>query len=139
MIIKRVLPFTLFLVSFSRLFCQSLEGEWEGWYNINGTIKDTAIVKLQFRLNKDGTYDVYSFTRFRSDKSVCKMSYKMLSEHSIYLEENELIRTNKDSQDYLFQKMTLQFDNSFKWMRGKWSARDGKLKYTGYVAFTKKT
>lgn len=96
-------------------------------------------MKLQFHLNKDSTYDVYSFTKYKNNKSVCKMLYKMLNKHSIYLEEKELIRTNNNSIDYLFQKMTLEFESGFKSMKGKWLFKDGRLKYTGNVSFTKRT
>ena len=138
MIIQRVLFVAFYVVSFSPSSSQSLEGEWEGWYSLNNYAKDTALIKLQFHFNKDSTYDVYSFTKFKNDKTVCKMSYKMLHNRTIYLEENELVRTNNNSIDYLFQKMTLKFDPTSKSMQGKWSSKMGKVKYTGSVSFSKK-
>jgi hypothetical protein len=41
------------LLSLSGTYSQSLEGKWEGWYTFNNYKKDTAIIKLQFELNKD--------------------------------------------------------------------------------------
>jgi len=142
----RILLLLICLAFFSRIFSQSLEGEWIGWYNYKDSPKDTVILKLQFQLNKDSTYSVYSFCRFKHEslggikyaRVVCKMSYKMLNRRSVYLEEVELISAENYSREILFQKTTLELDYNFRSMKGTWGNVDEKATSSGSVWFTKK-
>lgn len=117
---------------------QSLTGIWEGWFLSAGRRGDTAIMKLEFRLKSDSSYEVYSFTKDGDFKAVCKMSYKLLSKYSIYLEEVEMTRKNKPYYSSFFQKMQLDIEKDFKTMTGRWSFTVKLPKGNGKIYFRKK-
>lgn len=134
----RIILLFICLMIFQQAFSQSLSGEWEGWYTYKNNPNITVAIKLQFQLNKDSTYEVYSFTEYKKYKAACKMSYQILENNSIYLEETELVSANQKTNERLFQIMTLQLNNSFTSMKGDWAYKNGNPKHSGNVLLRKK-
>lgn len=100
---------------------------------------DTAVIKLDFRPQNDGTYEVYSFTSHRDLKVVCKVSYKMYGERLIYLRETEVVKINAVKKNVGLQNMKLTIAKDFKSMRGSWSYNEFKSKSGKKIYFVKKT
>jgi hypothetical protein len=135
---KYILILILTTTCILKSYSQDLTGIWDGWYLSPKNKKDTVIMKLDFRLNQDSTYDVYSFTKEGDVKSVCKMSYKFLNKNSIYLEEVQLVRTNKRDVNFKLQNMKLEIEKDFKTMSGRWTTNIKELGLKGAIYFSKK-
>lgn len=95
-------------------------------------------MKLNFSLKQDSTYDIYDFSKSGEFKAVCKMRYMLLSKNSIYLEETEVIRTNKPDRNITLQNMKLKIDKDFKTMSVRWSCNKKELRCDGAIYFFKK-
>jgi hypothetical protein len=135
---KYIIVLALCFANVVEIYSQSLIGIWEGWFLYSGNRKDTAIIKLDFRLNSDSTYDVYSFTYERDIKAVCKMTYRMLGPNSIYLEEVRTLKTNKQDRVGNFQTMNLKIGKEFKSMSGRWFCAMKELYCGGRIYFSRK-
>jgi len=99
---KTLSIFSLLILLFTHSFSQPLEGRWTGTFNydkrgspfINKYI--IAPIKLDFVLNIDSSYSVYSFTEGLDSRGgdtthVCAVFYRRINEDSIYLEEMRLV------------------------------------------------
>lgn len=81
-------------------------------------------IHLQFILNPDNSYGVYSYTYSNRKKPiVCKVHYEKISADSIYLEEFE---DTTDPANKSFQKIYLKIEQ-----RAKITLLTGKWKYAG--------
>ena len=135
---KYVIVLLLALTNVLETNSQSLAGVWEGWFLSPANKIDTLFMKLDFRLKNDSTYEVYNFTKEGDFKSVCKMSYKLLSKYSIYLEEVEVTRTNMSNRNINLQNMKLNIEKDFKTMAGRWFFNIKELRSKGEIYFRKK-
>jgi hypothetical protein len=142
---KIISTIVLFIFLSLRCFSQSLEGEWKGSYDIDldVPVSVTRPIKLYFVLNKDSSYNVYSYSKGqdldrRDTIIVCKVLYKKISEDSLYLEEIQVLKP-KNAAPSCFQKMYLKIkrkDRSIL-LEGTWQS-EKKCNSSGKIRFTKK-
>jgi len=100
-------------------------------------------IKLYFKLNKDSSYNVYSYSKGHDHKGrdtivVCKVLYERKSADSIYLEETQVLKP-KNAPSACFQKMYLKIrrEKNLSILEGTW--KTGKdCNSTGNIRFTKK-
>jgi len=125
-------------------FSQSLEGEWEGTYDIDFGLPDmfATPTKLVFVLDKDSSYKVYSYSKGKDINNrdtiiVCKVLYNRVSEDSLYLEETEVLKPAYAKQDCL-QKMKLRVKrrNRSIQLTGTWQSAECNTH--GQIRLTKK-
>ena len=104
----------------AKVRCQDLSGIWKGTY-VFGTVAFPSFMNniyLEFKLNEDSTYQVYSYTKTKyidgkDTAAVCKVTYKMKTNRTLILQETELI--SPDTLPRLcFQWFTLKIKQSEK-------------------------
>jgi len=147
---KTIFLFILFTLFGFGSYSQLLKGEWEGTYVTN---KTHYPIYLDFVLNSDSSYSVYSYSKgslrmikqentiqFQTDSVVvCKVYFKFLSPDSIYLEEIEVVEP-KNYADPCFQKMYLKIEIKADKIKllGTWKASKCSNKGSGEISFWKK-
>lgn len=116
---KKVLSIAVFLGAVSVTFSQSLVGKWRGTCSYSG---NTWLVKLQFILNADSSYSVYSFSEDHRSKVVCEVSYKFRKNNKISLEETKVIRTHPaiQKEHFSLQGFLLRISEDYQKMSGRW-------------------
>jgi len=147
----KILPL-LILITFLGLssYSQLLKGEWEGYYVLK---KIQHPIFLEFVLNTDSSYSVYSYSKgglrltnqgnkiyFKRDSVVvCKVYFKFLNADSIYLEEIEVIEPKSDIGS-CFQKMNLKIkiEPNKLLLVGNWSGTGCSHRSFGDITFWKK-
>jgi hypothetical protein len=128
-----------------------LEGEWKGecvtktWNLKPLTFIRSIPMRIKFVLNKDSSYSVFCYSQLQNnygpdaDSVVTKLNYRILSKHTIYLEEVEILEP-KDYPNECFQKMDLSIQvrkNSME-LNGNWHSDKGDCFYTGTIHLKKK-
>jgi hypothetical protein len=130
-------------------FSQSLEGEWKGSFTYGKRVYfsdyDMPVdisnsISLYFKLNKDSSYTVYSYSRGKDVAGkdtivVCKVLYRKTSPDSLYLEETEVLKP-ANAEAACFQKMYLKIKKEKKltvldgtWQTEKECKDSGKIKF----------
>lgn len=148
---KKILIIFLVICSSSYSHAQSLEGLWKGKYTVTEmqiapvvkTYNKQIPINLYFTLLKDSSYYVTSFSqgfnKYGQDTIVtCRVSYKLLEQDSIYLEEKEVILP-KNSPNIGFQNMRLRIDRrkDKTFLVGKWTYRTLLNDEGGEIIFLK--
>jgi hypothetical protein len=134
----------LFIFLFLSLPCfsQSLEGEWKGSFSteLDIPIDIPSPIKLYFKLNKDSSYTVYSYSKGHDQKGndtivVCKVLYQRTAADSLYLEET-LVLKPENARSSCFQKMYLSIkrEKAATILEGTWKTgnecnSNGKIKF----------
>ena len=131
----------IFLALFlgNNCFSQSLEGVWKGsWTYYYRSSKfpgrdfqtGNNPIKLQFVLNPDSSYSVYSFTKGLNSKGkdttfVRSVFYRKISEDSIYLEEIRIVKPENVPRGCM-QKMVLKRGKRKRsiTLEGTWDSRE---------------
>lgn len=123
-------------------YTQLLKGEWEGSFTQDG---NKWPIYLEFKLNADTTYSVYSYSKGLTIKGVdtvitCLVHYELISQDSLYLEEIEAIEPNKYLSATCFQKMFLQIKRYKKYIElvGEWESSPTHCNSSGKISFRKK-
>lgn len=142
---KFFLFINLFALSCFTGLSQSLAGEWSGSYTDDKydsyPLKEPRAIpiKLYFVLNKNSSYNVYSYSSGYDTTVVCEVEYKWIGEDSIYLKEKKILLPKKITPSN-FQKMFLKFHKkkNTMYLRGEWECVDGKTWGSGTIRFYKK-
>ncbi len=135
----------LFVLSFFTGSSQSLAGEWSGSFTDDKydsyPLKEPRIIpiKLYFVLNKDSSYNVYSYSSGYDTTVVSEVGYELIGEDSIYLEEKKVLLPKK-IEIGCFQKMFLKIHKKKNtiYLRGEWECINGKTWSSGTMRFSKK-
>jgi hypothetical protein len=142
---KAITTFILFIFLSFLSFSQSLEGEWKGSFTTEWDIPiDIASpIKLYFKINKDSSYAVYSYSKGHDVNGkdtivVCKVQYQRKSADSLYLEETQVLKP-KNATQACFQKMYLKIRREKKLtiLEGTWKS-EGDCNNSGNIKFIKK-
>jgi hypothetical protein len=134
------LIFFIFLSLLS--FSQSLEGEWKGSFSteLDIPIDIDSPIKLYFKLKKDSSYSVYSYSKGHDHKGkdtvvVCKVLYQRTTADSVYLEETEVLKP-ANASPACFQKMhlTIRREKRSTILEGTWKSGNpcnngGKIRF----------
>ena len=120
-------------------FSQNLEGKWHGHFSSNYSKIPNAIA-IDFVLQADSSFKVYSSLESPEGLIVCEMIYDLSRKNNLYLEEVELIRPRKSLYSN-FQKMYLTITVTGKgmFMEGRWKSVDEKRNYYGKISLKRKT
>ncbi len=124
--------------------CQLLQGQWEGVFKDNGI---RYPIYLEFILNSDSSYSVYSYSQpdaqrwpYKPNDSsvVCKVFYKFTPPDQVYLEEIEAIQPSTVKQD-CFQKMFLKVEKKEEkiMLVGTWKSSSSTCYGVGKISFKK--
>jgi len=148
---KSILLFVLSLIM-GNSFSQSLEGEWKGNYvrEVSGgftlpkDMQDNVTnIRLQFVLNNDSSYTVYSYTKLprpkQSDTTVICKLIGFINSDSAYLEEVEIIAPAV-SFPSCYQRMYLKIvrKKKFTELRGEWESTGEQCQSSGTISFRRK-
>jgi hypothetical protein len=146
---NRLLPVLFRLLILTSLLTYAMEGHaqkitglWKGNYEM-GTVKYP--IYLNFLLNADSTYTVYSYSwTTKADGTdttcVCETACKFFGKDSLYLEEQYIILPQAPIQGNCLQKMYLRLvvkKNDLE-LSGKWKTTGSNCDDTGYISFYKK-
>lgn len=119
---------------------QLLQGRWEGTFSDN---YGKYPIYLDFILNGDTTYSVYSystgFTLTGKDTSItCLVYYELISQDSLYLEEIEVVGSEK-YRSACFQKMYLKITRKEDRIKisGRWKSSSTNCDLSGKITFHK--
>ncbi len=139
----------LFIILSQQTFSQSLEGEWKGSFtygkgasfsDFDMPVNTSSPVSLYFKLNKDSSYNVYSYSRGKNIAGkdtiiVCKVLYRKTAPDSLYLEETNVLKP-LNAEPACFQKMYLKIkrEKKFTILEGIWESEidcdnSGKIKF----------
>jgi hypothetical protein len=142
---KGISTLILFIFISLQCFSQSLEGEWKGYFTreLDIPVDITSPIKLYFKLNKDSSYTVFSYSKGHDADGndtivVCKVLYRKTSADSIYLEESQVLKPKK-APNACLQKMYLKIRREKKLtiLEGTWQT-EKECKGTGKIKFIKK-
>lgn len=136
---KKGIPILVLFVSLSfNSNSQILKGDWQGLFVADN--KEIPI-NLEFILNPDSTYTVYSFTKVYNPHGkdyviTCRVTYELLPHDSIYLEEKETIEPYFDKSN-CFQKMYLRIKRlkSGIILDGQWETSSPNCLPSGSIYF----
>jgi hypothetical protein len=140
-----ILLLSFFLSNHS--FSQSLEGEWRGSFVGEFMGEKPTAFALHFKLNKDSTYKVYSYSLLYnptlevSETVVSEVLCKIISADSIYLEEIKQVKPKGSPGCMQKFFLTLRQKKDKSLLEGRWelvNAGDKCRTEIGTVTLTKK-
>jgi hypothetical protein len=140
---KPVIILALFIFTSLSCFSQQLEGEWKGSFTNNNS--DTKYpIALYFNLTKDSTYNIFSYSKGADYPGqdilvVCQVSYKIISNDSIYLEETKILKPKKMKSANL-QKMFFKIitNGELIKLQGTWQEVSNESREFGTITLTRK-
>lgn len=121
---------------------QILTGRWEGSFR-TGIAIDVPI-SIEFKLNADSTYSIYTYTRFNTSEQynqevIAEADYDLVGTYSIYITEIAVVNGD-GAANPCFQRMRLRFRKNKKIMllEGAWNAVGRNCYGEGRILLTKK-
>lgn len=128
---------------------QELEGEWYGSfkYKYDAISIPPTIINLEFVLNRDSTYTIYSYTPFEYykkrkqyyDTIICLVHIERLAADSIILKEIKYLSPIAYSPVCLMKMyLKISYDNDNNLLSGTWESPYPKCGGLGNISFVRR-